>query len=227
MERKTIALSELKLAASETKEMKFSGYGAVFGNVDSYGDVIEPGAFAETLAQAQKTGQFPSMLMQHGGMGLTAQDLVPIGVWEKLAEDGKGLLNDGVLAPTPRGEEAYALMKMQPRPAITGLSIGYIPKKFTMRSKPEEPRRRLHEVELLEVSLVTFPANRQARITDVKSGGFTERDFERWLMQDAGLSRSEARVVINQGFKSLIAMQDAGSSELADLAEYLKGCPVI
>jgi len=61
----------------------------------------------------------------------------------------------------------------------------------------------------------------------VKSGDFTERDFERWLMQDAGLTRSESRIVINQGFKSLIAMQDAGSSELAELAEHLKGCTVI
>lgn len=223
MERKTITLGELKFAPDETStEMKFSGYGAVFGNVDSYGDVIEPGAFAATLAEAQKSGIFPSMLMQHGGWGIGSTDMTPIGVWEKLAEDGKGLESAGILAATPRGQEAYTLMKMKPRPAITGLSIGYIAKKYTARTKPEEPRRRLHEIELLEVSLVTFPANGKARVTSVKSlQDFTERDFEQ-LMQDAGLSRSEARVVINHGFKSLKAMQDAGSAELVTLADLIR-----
>jgi len=222
MERKVFSLAELKLAdtSAEVKEMRFSGYGAVFGNTDSYGDVIEPGAFANTLSQAQKSGVFPSMLMQHGGWGMTAQDMMPIGVWDKLSEDGNGLVSEGILADTPRGQEAYTLMKMAPRPAITGLSIGYIAKKFTARSKPDEPRRRLHEIDLMEISLVTFPANGKSRVLDVKSEGFTERDFEQ-LMQDAGLSRSEARIVINSGFKSLIAMRDAGSSELSQLHEAL------
>lgn len=223
MERKLITLGEIKFAPDETdtKEMKFSGYGAVFGNVDAYGDVIEPGAFAGTLAEAQKSGIYPAMLLQHGGWGMGSQDMTPIGVWDKLSEDGKGLLNEGILADTPRGREAYTLLKMKPRPAITGLSIGYIAKKYTARSKPDEPRRRLHEIDLMEVSLVTFPANGKARITSVKSTDFTERDFEQ-LMQDAGLSRSEARIVINQGFKTFAAMRDAGSDELADLADALK-----
>lgn len=221
MERKFVPLDQLKLP-QVADEMRFSGYGAVFGNVDAYGDVIAPGAFAQTLADAQKSGIFPAMLMQHGGMGLTAQDMVPIGVWDKLSEDGHGLVNEGVLAPTPRGQEAYALMKMAPRPAITGMSIGYKPIKFTMRSKAEDPRRTLHEVALMEVSLVTFPANSQARITGVKSiGDFTDRDFEQ-LMQDAGLSRKEARVVMNHGFRHLKAMQDAGDGELSELVKAIK-----
>lgn len=225
IERKLIPFGQIKFAEpqegeTDVKEMRFSGYGAAFGNVDSYGDVIDPGAFAGTLAEAQKTGIFPSMLLQHGGWGIGAEDLMPIGVWDKLAEDGKGLVSDGVLADIQRGREAYTLLKMKPRPAITGLSIGYIPKKWTSRSKPEEPRRRLHEVELMEISLVTFPANGKARITSVKSaeGDFSERDFEQ-LMQYAGLSRKEARVVMNHGFRHLKAMQDAGSPELIQLAQ--------
>lgn len=223
MERKTFALSEIKLAEpnDEVKEMRFSGYGAVFGNVDSYGDVIDPGAFAATLSNAQKSGVFPSMLMQHGGWGMGSQDMMPIGVWDKLSEDGHGLVSEGILAPTPRGEEAYALMQMKPRPAITGLSIGYVAKKFTVRSKPDEPRRRLHEIDLMEISLVTFPANGKARVTDVKSPDFTERMFDQFL-RDAGLSRSEAEAVTRHGFKGLNAMRDAGSSELRDLAESFK-----
>jgi uncharacterized protein len=224
IERKRVAFTDIvteEKAEGDEKEMRFKGYGAVFGNVDSYGDVIEQGAFAKTLKAAQKSGDFPSMLLQHGGWGISAADMMPVGIWDSLAEDAKGLASEGILAPIQRGIEAYTLMKMKPRPAITGLSIGYIPKKFTVGTKPEEPRRLLHEIELMEISLVTFPANGKARVTSVKSGDFTERDFER-LMQDAGLSRSEARVVINQGFKQLKAMQDAGSSELCELAAAIK-----
>ena len=228
MDRMACGLLELKFAEGEAgaKTRKFSGHGAVFSNVDSYGDVIEPGAFAQWLADVKSGKQeWPAMLSQHGGWGMTAEDMTPVGVWTDLSEDGTGLKIEGELADTPRGLELYALMKMSPRPAINGLSIGYIPKEFEMRTKPEEPRRRLKRVDVIEVSPVTFPANRRARVTGVKSGGFTERDFERLLMQDAGLSRSEARVVINSGFKSLLAMQDAGdggSQELAELAALIK-----
>lgn len=228
IERKFIPFNSIKVISPEgdagsAKEMRFSGYGAVFGNVDSYGDVIDPGAFANTLAEAHKTGIFPMMLMQHGGWGITSSDMNPIGVWDKLSEDGYGLNAEGVLAPTQNGIEMYTLMGMKPRPAITGLSIGYIAKKYTSRSKPEEPRRRLHEIDLMEISPVSFPANGKARVSNVKSaaGDFSERDFEQ-LMQDAGLSRKEARVVMNQGFRHLKAMQDAGVSELEELAAAIK-----
>lgn len=215
----TVPLCEIKFANEGA--MEFSGYGAVFGNVDSYGDVIAPGAFAETLHRAQKSGRWPAMLSQHGAMGLTSEDLTPVGVWASLSEDGKGLVGDGVLAPTPRGQELHTLMKMKPRPAIDGLSIGYIAKKWTPRTKPDEPRRVLHEIDLIEISPVTFPANGKARLTGVKSFGDTERDIERWLTQDAGLTRREARIAINQGFKALLGMQDA-TGELSELADALK-----
>lgn len=225
IEHKRVNLIDLvieKKDGAPEGEMRFKGYGAVFGNIDSYGDVIEEGAFSKTLKEARKTGTYPAMLLQHGGWGMSAQDLMPVGIWDTLEEDQKGLASEGVLAPIQRGVEAYTLMKMKPRPAITGLSIGYIPRKFTVGTKPEEPRRKLHEVELVEISLVTFPANGKARISSVKSGmDFTEREFEQ-LMQDAGLSRKEARIVISQGFRHLKAMQDAGSAELDDIVAAIK-----
>jgi HK97 family phage prohead protease len=202
--------------------MKFEGYGAVFGNIDKGGDLIEPGAFSAYMSDIQEGKQdWPAMLSQHGGMGLTSQDLTAVGAWHDLAEDGRGLKTAGEFADTPRGIELYRLGKMKPRPAISGLSIGYIAKESVPRTRPEEPRRRLKRIDLIEISPVTFPMNGKARISAVKSFD-NERDIERWLMQDAGLSRREARIVINSGFKSLLATQDAGGSELDELAESLK-----
>jgi HK97 family phage prohead protease len=86
--------------------MTFEGYGAVFGNKDSYGDIIEPGAFAKTLSDSQASGQWPLMLLQHGGMGLTADDMTPIGIWTGLSEDGKGLRVEGKLADTARARKS-------------------------------------------------------------------------------------------------------------------------
>lgn len=223
MQNLTCTLRELKFAADDgAQAMSFTGYGAVFGNVDSYGDVIEAGAFSKFLADVKSGNQpWPAMLSQHGGWQMSAEDMTPIGVWTDFAEDGHGLKVTGQLADTPRGLEMYKLMKMSPRPAIDGMSIGYIAKEWEPRTKPEDPKRRLKRIDLIEVSIVTRPANGKARVESVKHD-WTERDFERLLTRDAGLSRSEALVVINQGFKSLIAMRDAGSAELAELYEAVK-----
>lgn len=195
--------------------MRFQGYGAVFGNVDSYGDVIEPGAFAQFLSDMREGKQaWPAMLSQHGGFGLTAEDMTPVGVWHELAEDGKGLKTDGEFADTERGTELYKLVKMKPRPAINGLSIGYIAKEAEPRSKPEDPRRRLKRIDLIEISPVTFPANRKARVESVKNGlGVNAAEA---ALRDAGFSRREAKAIVASGFKALSSPRDAGG--LGDIA---------
>jgi uncharacterized protein len=211
MDRSEFGLREVKLASDAAEGMKFSGYGAVFGNIDSYGDLIQPGAFADSIAAARKTGNWPAMLSQHGGYGMTADDMTPIGIWTEMGEDGVGLKIEGKLADTQRGRDAYTLLKME-RPALNGLSIGYVAKEWTARSKPEEPRRTLKKIDLYEVSLVTFPANPQARIAQVKSGaGLTVTDAEKAL-REAGFSRSEAKAILAKGFKSL-GLREAGEGE--------------
>ena len=175
--------------------MRFQGYGAVFGNVDKGGDLIEPGAFSAFLADMRSGKQdWPAMLSQHGGMGLTAQDLTPVGIWHDLAEDGKGLMTEGEFADTDRGIELYKLGKMKPRPAITGLSIGYIAKQSVPRTMPDEPRRRLKQIDLIEISPVTFPMNGKARISAVKSLDeiASLADAEAFLREVGGLSKSQA-----------------------------------
>jgi HK97 family phage prohead protease len=217
MERMAVGLRDLKLADAGA-EMSFSGYGAVFGNVDSYGDVIAPGAFADTLANASKTGQWPAMLSQHGGWGMSADDMMPIGIWTELAEDGHGLKVTGKLADTPRGRDAYALLKMDPRPAIDGLSIGYIAKAFEARTKPDEPRRKLTKIDLFEISLVTFPANPKARLTGVKSGGdMTIREFEAFLRDAGGFSAAKAKAIAASGYKAAQPRDEGAAGDLADM----------
>lgn len=213
-------LIEVKFAKAEdgtdTGEMIFSGYGAVFGNVDSYGDVIQKGAFKDTLREARKSGNWPAMLMQHGGWGMGADDMTPVGIWTSMEEDDIGLKVEGKLADTPRGIEAYKLMKMTPRPAITGMSIGYYAKEFVRGTKPEEPRRLLKKVELVEVSLVTFPANGKARVQAVKNGIPNIRIAEQAL-RDAGFSQKEAKAILAEGFKAIPQRDAEDYGELAEM----------
>lgn len=176
--------AEFKFQAGDGDEREVVGYGAVFGNVDSYGDVIAPGAFAKSLA-AIKMGEkpMPAMLLSHN------PEALPVGVWTEMSEDGVGLRVKGRLLDTTQGMDTYKALKAG---AITGLSIGFRPIEYALRSKPDEPRRTLRSVDLLEVSVVGFPANDRARVLNVKADNVTTiRDLERAL-RDAGYSKSEA-----------------------------------
>jgi len=224
LETKRINFAECKLAVDGTADvMEFSGYGAAFGNIDSYGDVIEKGAFSAYLADVQSGKQnWPAMLMQHGGWGVSADDFTPVGVYSDLSEDDFGLKTSGTLAPTPRGTEAYALMKMEPRPAISGLSIGYFVRESAYGGKNDPYDRLIKQIDLIEISIVTFPANDKARIGHVKSAeDFTEREFEKLLRDVVGLSQKEAKTVISRGFRQLVTERDAGSEELKQISALL------
>jgi len=211
---------EAKFAAGDGPG-SFTGYGAVFGNLDGYGDVIVKGAFKDTLREAKRAGDWPSMLLQHGGFLGGAQDLTPIGLWTAMEDADTGLRLEGQLADTPRGQEVHALLKMTPRPAMTGLSIGYIAKKFTVGTKPDEPRRTLEKIELLEVSLVTRPANARARIGAVKAieeriAAIDKLSEAEEVLRDAGFSRRQATMFASR-LKALAQRDSAGSSEVAML----------
>jgi HK97 family phage prohead protease len=195
---------ETKLAGADVDAQtgKFSGYGAVFGNVDAYGDVIASGAFRTSLKEWQAKGKYPPMLLQHdaGGFLSNNSDGIPVGVWTHMEEDGTGLKVEGRLInlDTDLGKRVYGAMR---EGVLDGLSIGYRAKKFAMRTKPDEPRRLLEELDLLEVSIVTMPANTRARLKDVKSdlSAVEVRDLEAAL-RDEGLSHKVAATAIS-GFK--------------------------
>ena len=216
-----------KLAGEPDQVMEFSGYGAYFGNPDSYGDVIAKGAFKDALKEIKKTKIWPAMLLQHGGW--SAEDMMPVGIWTDLVEDDQGLYVTGKLADTDRGREAYALLKMQPRAAITGLSIGYVAKEYVIGTKPEEPRRLLKKVDLWEISLVTFPANDLARVDEVKAANniSTIREFEGFLRDAGGYSHADARRIASSGFKQTGASRDETDGDLRDLAHAIKRAAAI
>lgn len=217
VEHRSFGLGEVKVAEMAANgEMTFSGYGAVFNNVDSYGDVIAKGAFKDTISKAKSSGIWPAMLSQHGW---SDGGETPVGIYTEMREDDTGLWIEGKLANTDRGREIYELLKMKPRPALNGLSIGFRAKKWAVRTAPEDPRRTLEVVELLEVSLVTFPANGKARVTSVKSE-FNPREIEDAL-REAGLSRADSVKAVGVLKKALRDEADE-SGDLRDEAEAAK-----
>lgn len=181
----------------------FEGYGAVFGNVDAYGDVIVKGAFKETLREWKKVKRLPPMLVQHGGWGMTDSDGLPIGKWEEMEEDDSGLRVKGRLInlDTERGKALYGAMK---EGVLDGMSIGYRAKEFELGTKPDEPRRKLKKIDLMELSVVTFPANGAARVSAIKSAGSirTIREFEDFLRDEGGYSHAAAKAIALGGFKA-------------------------
>ena len=169
---------------------EIAGYASTFGNVDQGGDVVVRGAFAEALAEAKKEDRLIPMLWQH------RQD-EPIGIWDEIVEDRKGLRVKGRLHIDfdPMAQRAYGHVKAG---SIGGMSIGY---QVPPGGMAEDPKRRgvyqLTKLNLREVSLVTMPMNIAARVTDVKAlieSGLlpTEREFEQFLREAGGFSKKAA-----------------------------------
>lgn len=178
------SLPNLELKAEQSGLIE--GYGSVFGGRDSHGDVVQPGAFAKSLQKG-----LPLMLWMH------KQD-APIGRWTQAAEDARGLYLRGQLnIKTATGRDAYEHLRAGD---VNGLSIGY-----TLRSggfRPEGDTRHLHEIDLVEVSVVSLPSNAEARITSVKTQPIkptTLREFEHALVE-IGYSRREAVAIARKGF---------------------------
>jgi HK97 family phage prohead protease len=143
------------------------GYGSVFGVLDSHRDIVEKGAYTDTLKQWAKKGRLPAMLLMHS-MGPLISDQLPIGIWRAMYEDDIGLWCEGKLAlDNSVARDVYALLRTSP-PAIDGLSIGFVPLKFEV-PRNSDVKRRLTQIKLLEVSIVTSPSNPESVISRVKT----------------------------------------------------------
>lgn len=194
---------EYKTAAFELKrepdeDGRFEGYASVFGVVDQGLDVVAEGAFKKSLGKRKV-----KMLWQH-------DQSQPIGVWDEIVEDHRGLKVKGrLLKDVQRGREAMALLRAG---AIDSMSIGYSTKQAIEEGGGSI--RKLLEVDLFEVSLVTFPMLPDAIVTDVKAIK-TIREFEKAL-RDAGFSRTEAKAIAADGFSGLICHRDVDDEAKAE-----------
>lgn len=185
---------------------EFEGYGSIFGNKDSDSDIIVPGAFQKSLSTWKDKGRLPAMLWQH------RMD-EPIGIYTEMKEDDVGLYVKGrlLIDDDPLARRAHGHMKAG---SLTGMSIGFMLDDWEFSGEKEAFL--LKEVDLWEVSLVTFPANEEARISNVKTAlerGETPRpsDVERAL-REAGFSKSQAQGFMAKGFGSIVP-RDAERSE--------------
>jgi len=175
----------------------FEGYASVFGIVDQGMDVVQRGAFTKSIGSGRKV----QMLWQHDQTN-------PIGVWDEIKEDERGLFVKGrLLKDVQQGREAMTLIKAG---AIDGMSIGY--RTVDAEFEGDGSVRKLHELDLFEISIVTFPMLPDAQVTDIKSIK-TEREFERFL-RDAGYSRKESAAVTLHGFKGLNSQREAVEDEV-------------
>jgi len=204
--------AEIKAYEDESGENtgEFSGYGSVFNNADLGNDIVEEGAFSKSLARKGARGV--KLLYQH-----KADE--PIGVFDEIIEDERGLRVKGRLAlGTQRGKEVYELMKMG---AMDGLSIGYRVDAKGYSYDDKGKKRRIKEVDLMEISAVTFPMNPKARVSQVKGEDKTVREWEE-ILRDAGdLSRSEAKVAASAVTKAL-SLRDAEDVDQPEVIEAVK-----
>lgn len=180
---------EAEIKAEEGETGVFSGMASTFGNKDLVGDIIERGAFTKSLKR--RSAEKIKMLWQH-----MADE--PIGVWESMEETDRGLKVKGRLLVdqmVPLADKAFSLMRAK---AIDALSIGFRIPDGGATFDREKNIRRIHEIDLLEVSAVTFPANPRARIGAVKTFSpddiRTKRQLEN-VLRDAGFSRATAAYV--------------------------------
>jgi hypothetical protein len=191
----------------------FVGYGSTFGNVDLVGDIVEKGAFTKSISKKGASGV--KLFLQHNSNDI-------IGKFTDIYEDEKGLVIKGrfFLGNIQKADETHFLMK---EGEITQFSIGY---RVISKAFDGNGNTLLKEIDLIEVSPVTFPANPEAQLVGVKSvKELTEREFEKRLRDDAGLSQKEAKSLMSLGYKGLKerdAVEDLEVKRKAEDAEFIK-----
>lgn len=197
---------EMKQTGEDDNFYTFSGYGSTFGNVDHGGDMVLKGAFAKSIDKADKL----PVLWQHNSQE-------PLGIFTKLEEDSNGLYVEGKMPKDDSfvRDRVFPQMKIG---SIGKMSIGYMVKESEWNGNVRE----LKELELVEISLVTFPMNPKAGITSVKSAvpfqdlPLADRDME-WDSAEAMLrvrELTESQDEPSEDYKNAFLWYDAENSEL-------------
>jgi len=201
----------------------FKGYASVFGNIDSYNEIVMPGAFTESIKRIKDSGDPLPVLWQH-------RSGEPIGGADVLVQDDYGLKTEGWLLKDaiPRAKEAHELLK---RRVVRGLSIGYYVEESSLDEKTYV--RSLMKLDLVEYSIVTFPANSLAMVDEVKAAQLkTIREFEGFLRDVGGFSAQRAKQIAAAGWGAVDEARDGhddalvktlGAVSSSYLANYMKG----
>lgn len=190
---------------------EFEGYGSVFGVKDSYSDIIVPGAFQKSLAAWQEKGRMPALLWQHNMSE-------PIGIYTEMREDETGLFLKGrlLIDDDPLAKRAHAHMKAG---SLSGLSIGYVLNDYDYDNQKDAFI--LKDIDLWEVSLVTFPANDEARISNVKSllerGETPPPSKVEKALREVGFSGSQAKAFMAKGYSAITPREAAADEALESL----------
>lgn len=200
------------VAAFDIKQLsdegEFEGYASVYGVIDLGGDIVQAGAFDESLRK-RPAGKV-KMLLHHDTRRV-------VGVYDQMYSDSKGLFVKGrLLLGTQDGRETHELLKAD---ALDGLSIGY---RVNDHSYDRETDiRTIVKADLMEISIVTFPMNEQAMISAVKGeqGFKTVREFEQFLREEGGFSANSAKAIAANGFKSDLRDEADATSDLRDEAD--------
>ena len=210
---KTLSFDETEIKfAGDGKQGIFEGYASVFGNTDSDGDTILPGAYKNTL---EKQTRKVAMFFNH------RQWEIPVGKWDALEEDSKGLYVRGQL--TPGNSAASDLKAAMLHGTVEGMSVGFAVTKDDYSISPANGGRIFKNISWLkEISVCTFPANELAGVDSMKSidGIETIRDVEAWLRDSVGLSKSQAVGLIAR-FKSAVR-SESECDENKDISALLK-----
>jgi HK97 family phage prohead protease len=216
---------KVKLATDDVSGT-IEGYVSAYGVRDFMNEVVMPGAFADSLARQKREGSYPLMLWQH-------DTFEPIGVWDDLADDGKGLWGKGRLlinANVPTADKVYSLAKND---AVRGMSIGY--REIDVEPGTNGDPTKLIKLDLLEASIVSFPANRRSMIDAVKSEAeegaikcwkkmeslarkfrdgepLPAKDFGE-VLREAGFPRRAADQIVSVGYAKVMRSESAGDQE--------------
>jgi HK97 family phage prohead protease len=221
MEFGSIGVSwEVKFTDPTTAPGTFEGYGAVFGNIDTHGDVIEPGTFAKSLLERQREGRaLPPMYKMHGAATGNAHE--PIGIWDAMSEDSTGLHVKGHLIGLDTEQGKWTLAQLR-EGALPGLSIGYRVSPNGAKSgggRAGEPKRFIKMAMLREVSLVDDPSNHRALVYAMKAAArfdmatlLDPRALEAELRRELKISGADAVRAVGILKKHL---RDAGDDEPA------------
>ena len=162
---------QVEFKASAEEQGVFAGYASVYGIEDLDGDIVEPGAFADSIATGAAS-EGVLIFAQH------QDQKEPLGRSLELREDEKGLYVRGQISDTSRGRDYRQLVKDG---VLNRMSIGYIATQYHM---DERNIRHITKAELLEISIVNYPANTEARIENYKGGATMKENIQNTAPND-------------------------------------------